>query len=77
VISVEAKPLHVAVRCRNTEKGSKLKDKCSKGCIGCTKCVKACPVEAITMDENLAVIDHGKCDGCKKCVEVCVKKCIA
>jgi len=67
---------YVAVLCKNTEKGSKLKDKCSRGCIGCMKCVKACPEEAITISESLAVIDHSKCNGCGKCVDVCVKKCI-
>jgi len=76
VISLEKEPVHVAVLCKNTEKGAKLKDKCSKGCIGCMKCVKECPAEAITVSESLATIDYAKCNGCGKCVEVCVKKCI-
>ena len=77
VISVETEPVHVAVLCKNTEKGAKLKGKCSKGCIGCMKCVKECPCEAITVSESLATIDYNKCTGCGKCVGVCVKKCIA
>lgn len=44
-----------------------LKDKC----IGCTKCIKACPYEAISMDEKLAVIDLDKCTLCGSCVETC------
>jgi len=76
IISVEYAPVHVAVLCKNTEKGAKLKDKCSKGCIGCMKCVKECPTEAITVTDNLASIDYSKCDGCRRCVEVCVKSCI-
>ena len=43
-----------------------LKDKCK----GCTKCVKSCPFEAITMEGRLAVIGTA-CTGCGQCVEVC------
>ena len=76
IISVEAAPVHVAVICKNTEKGAVLKEKCSKGCIGCMKCAKECPSEAITISDFLADIDYTKCKGCGKCVEVCIKKCI-
>ena len=92
IISVETEPVHVAVLCKNTEKGAKLKDKCSRGCIGCMKCAKECPAEAITVSDFLASIDYSKCNGCNAsqemssssepqekqytCVEVCVKKCI-
>jgi len=44
-----------------------LKDKC----IGCTRCAKACPTEAITMVEKLAVIDLDKCIYCGSCVSAC------
>jgi Na+-translocating ferredoxin:NAD+ oxidoreductase RNF subunit RnfB len=92
ILSVTPLPVHVVVMCKNTEKGAKIKDKCSAGCIGCMKCVKACHAEAITVNESLAVIDYSKCDGCEvpslqsetdasesryKCAEVCVKKCIS
>jgi len=76
VITVVIEPMYVAVMCKNTEKGAKLKDKCSKGCIGCMKCERECPSKAITVEESLAVIDHTRCDGCKICVDVCIKKCI-
>jgi len=76
IISVELAPVFVAVLCKNTEKSGVLKDKCSKGCIGCMKCVKECHAGAITVDESLASIDYSKCDGCKRCIEVCIKKCI-
>jgi len=77
VISVETVPRHTTVLCNNTEKGAKLKDKCSKGCIGCSRCVKECPVGAIKVEDNLAIIDNAICEDCKRCLEVCVKKCIS
>ena len=44
---------------------------CTVSCIGCGKCVKTCPFEAITLENNLAYIDPNKCKSCRKCVEVC------
>jgi len=76
VISMETEPHNVAVLCKNTEKGAKLKDKCKKGCIGCMKCVKECPADAITVSESLATIDYSKCTGCEKCFDVCITGCI-
>lgn len=43
-----------------------IKDKCK----GCTKCMKSCPFEAITMENKLAVIGDA-CTGCGACVENC------
>lgn len=45
-------------------------------CIGCTKCVAACPFEAIKMVNKKAVIDLTKCTLCGSCVEVCPVKAI-
>lgn len=46
-------------------------------CIGCTKCIKACPVDAIIGSGKLmhAVITH-ECTGCGLCVEPCPVDCI-
>lgn len=46
-------------------------------CIGCTKCISACPVDAIIGSGKLmhAVIAH-ECTGCGLCVEPCPVDCI-
>ena len=46
------------------------------GCIACRKCEKTCPSGAITVCDNLAVIDYDKCTACGMCAEVCPRKCI-
>ncbi|MEG0941780.1 MAG: 4Fe-4S binding protein, partial [Oscillospiraceae bacterium] len=46
------------------------------GCIGCGKCQKSCPSEAIQVVNNLAVVDYAKCVGCGACVEGCPTKCL-
>ena len=46
-------------------------------CIGCTKCIKACPVDAIVGAENL--LHHvlkDECIGCRLCIDPCPVDCI-
>ena len=47
-------------------------------CIGCTLCIKACPVDCIVGAPKLmhTVIDE-QCTGCELCVPVCPVDCIA
>lgn len=46
-------------------------------CIGCTKCIQACPVDAIigTAKHMHNIINH-ECTGCGLCVEPCPVDCI-
>ncbi len=40
-------------------------------CIGCAKCRKWCPAEAITIEKKKSFIHPEKCIGCMECVTVC------
>jgi electron transport complex protein RnfB len=61
----------IYVACRNEDKGGIAKKSCDVACIGCIKCFKVCPYEAIVMNNNLAFIDSDKCKLCRKCVPEC------
>ncbi|MDR1744206.1 MAG: RnfABCDGE type electron transport complex subunit B [Planctomycetota bacterium] len=67
---------HVHVRCRNRDKGAMANKICAHACISCGKCEKACPFDAIHVENQLAVIDYAKCKNCGKCVDVCPHQCI-
>jgi ferredoxin len=61
----------IYVACRNEDKGGIAKKSCIVACIGCGKCLKVCPFEAIVLENNLAFIDSEKCRLCRKCVTEC------
>ena len=45
-------------------------------CIGCRECMKVCAQDAISMQENKAVIDTEKCAGCGRCLGICLRDAI-
>lgn len=40
-------------------------------CTKCKQCITWCPAQAITMTDDSALIDSGKCIGCGECLAVC------
>ncbi|MEJ2200020.1 MAG: 4Fe-4S binding protein [Desulfuromonadaceae bacterium] len=40
-------------------------------CTGCGACLAACPVNAIRLENDLALIDHSICDLDGICIPVC------
>ncbi len=61
----------IYVSCVNQDKGGIARKACAVACIGCKKCQKACPFDAITVENNIAYIDSNKCKLCRKCVAEC------
>ncbi len=46
-------------------------------CIGCTVCIKACPVDAILgATKQMHTVISEECTGCEKCMEPCPVDCI-
>ena len=73
LMGVEAKPLNAA----QTEAVKRVAFIREDECIGCTKCIQACPVDAIVGASKLmhtVLVDE--CTGCDLCVEPCPVDCI-
>jgi len=46
-------------------------------CIGCTRCFKACPTDAVVgAPKQMHSVIKDSCNGCKLCVEVCPTECL-
>ncbi|QTD46899.1 electron transport complex subunit RsxB [Ottowia testudinis] len=47
-------------------------------CIGCTLCIKACPVDCIVGgNKRMHTVIESQCTGCEMCIPVCPVDCIA
>ncbi|MDR2809679.1 MAG: NAD(P)H-dependent oxidoreductase subunit E [Tannerellaceae bacterium] len=63
---------HVRGICRTGVCKDLIKYEVTSNCIGCTKCAKACPVEAIPYTPyEIHIIDVGRCVLCGLCAEEC------
>lgn len=45
--------------------------KINEKCVGCGACVSACPIGAIKLENNVAVIDKEECIDCGSCASEC------
>jgi NAD-dependent dihydropyrimidine dehydrogenase PreA subunit len=43
----------------------------SELCEGCGDCVERCQFQALSLPEDVSVVDHARCVGCGSCVMVC------
>jgi Na+-translocating ferredoxin:NAD+ oxidoreductase RNF subunit RnfB len=71
VLILAPRGMNVHVRCHSHEKAGQVKKVCSVGCIGCGACVRVCPYEALSLSDNLAVMNYGRCTQCGLCVDPC------
>ncbi len=44
---------------------------CAYGCLALGDCITACPVGALTIQEQAISVDFEKCTGCGQCIKVC------
>ena len=74
VLDVPAQPYD---RARGEYKPSQVAEIIEADCIGCTKCIQACPVDAIVGGAKFmhTVIDE-LCTGCELCIPPCPVDCI-
>ncbi len=49
---------------------------CQYGCLAFGSCMKACDFDAISIQNNCAVVDMEKCVGCLKCISACPRNLI-
>jgi electron transport complex protein RnfB len=74
LLGIERRPLDAA---HGNEGPRKLAFIREDECIGCTKCIQACPVDAIVGSaRHMHTVIASECTGCDLCVEPCPVDCI-
>jgi len=76
VIEVLPASRMVLVACHSRDKGGDTRKNCDVGCIACGACVKVCPFDAPSIQNNFSRIDINKCKVCGLCVAKCPTKAI-
>ena len=77
VIEVLPASRMVLVTCHSRDKGGDTRKNCDIGCIACGICVKVCPFDAPSVQNNFSRIDINKCKVCGLCVAKCPTKAIS
>ena len=74
LMGVDAKPLDAAHGVEDVKKVAYIRE---DECIGCTKCIQACPTDAIFgAAKRMHSIIEAECNGCDLCVDPCPVDCI-
>jgi electron transport complex protein RnfB len=74
LLDVEVKPLDDELEAQEAKKVAIIDEQV---CIGCTKCIQACPVDAILgAAKQMHTVIEPECTGCELCVEPCPVDCI-
>lgn len=74
LMGVEAKPLDASHGEEDVKKVAYIRE---EECIGCTKCIQACPVDAIIgAAKHMHTVIADECTGCDLCVDPCPVDCI-
>ena len=74
VLGVPARPYD---RSRGAHKPPQVAVVVEADCIGCTKCIQACPVDAIIgAAKHMHVVIEPLCTGCELCIPACPVDCI-
>ncbi len=76
VIEVLPATKQILVTCHSKDKGGDTRKNCEIGCIACGICVKVCPFDAPSVQNNLSKIDINKCKVCGLCTTKCPTKAI-
>lgn len=76
IIEMVPQDAGTVVICSSKDKGAIARKACKNACIGCKKCEKICPHGAITVQDNLATVDHSKCVNCGACIKECPTGCL-
>jgi Na+-translocating ferredoxin:NAD+ oxidoreductase subunit B len=74
LLNMEAEPLDAVHGIESIRKVAYIRE---AECIGCTKCIQACPVDAILGSaKHMHTVIVSECTGCDLCVEPCPVDCI-
>lgn len=74
LLDVDAVPLEAGAEEEPVKKIAYIRE---DECIGCTKCIQACPVDAILgAAKQMHTVIESECTGCDLCVEPCPVDCI-
>ena len=71
LIRITTEEYNIYPACVSEDAGAQTRKNCDAGCIACGICVRNCPMGAISIENNHAVIDEEKCIACGMCAVKC------